>query len=142
MSDQFGWLKAIGTQGVTGINNINDAIGQAHEEGQLHRTIKFNNLGLNTLASKVTARHIDELSRHAQASVQRWRIFSRSDHQFALSYTQIQWLVNTFSAVLHQYIFTRNTNISPTVLQVRRHIRGTDNDDLDVITAGVKNQFA
>ena len=142
MVNQLPRLQPIGLQGIAGIDNIDNLVGQVQNRRQLHRPVELDDIRLPPLGRVIAPRQVHKLGGHADAPRRRLLALLASGHQPAAGNVQIQRLVKPRATVLHQHIFARHAQIGAAVLNVSGHIRGTDNQYPHVRIRGRKHQLA
>src|SRR3989344_1631137 len=58
--------QAVGLQRITGIDQVDNAVGKTHERGELHRAVELDDIGLNALGGEVPLRGFDVFGCDAQ----------------------------------------------------------------------------
>ena len=87
------WLQTIGAQGIAGVDQIDDTIGQADQRCQFHRAIEFDDLHLLAQAGVVTAGGMHEFGGDLHPPGRFGLADRASHHQAATGDIQIQGFI-------------------------------------------------
>ena len=139
--NQLASLKTIRFQGIAGINDIDNLVGEPENRSKLHRTVELDDIGLPPLGRVIAPCQIYELGRHTQTALWRFAVFLPGRHQPTPGNIQVQWLIQPLTAVLHQHILTGYPQIRPTVLHIGGHVGGPKDQNPYVRVRGGKHQF-
>ncbi|MCY1437030.1 hypothetical protein D9M71_531760 [compost metagenome] len=141
-SNEILWLQTVGPQRVTRVDHVDDLVRQADQRRQLHRTVELDDVDLTALLGVVALGNVDELGGDTQAALGLDRADLAGGHQLALGNLQVQRLVQALAAVLHQHIFTGDTEVGGTMLDVSRHIGGTHDQQAYIFLGRGNDQLA
>ena len=142
MGNQLLGFQTVGTQGVAGIDHVDDLVSQANQRCQLHGAVQLDHLDLTALSGVIGLGHVDELGRHAQPAFGLGHADGTGGHQLALGNLQIQGLVQTLAAVLHQHVLAGHAEIGGAMLNIGRHIGGTHDQQAHILQGGGDDQLA
>src|SRR5574343_999201 len=140
--DQF-----VGLQRSSGRHQVDDGIRQTGQRRQFHRAVELDQVNMDALGGEMFARRLGVFGGHLQAVALAHgagviEAFGDGDHHPALGDLQVEWRVEPFAAMFDQHVLAGYAEVGGTVLDVGRHIGGTDDDDADIRLVGLDDQLA